>query len=514
MESNSVERATLCCLFAIIILAIVMMFACAYFMTVGTDEAWVLMGIRSCFEPIREGFSSHLIFTSGGVFTIVQSLVTLIVADSIFVHRLFPLFSMLAVFAISGSLVCGQSLTRCNLYTVLIPAVLLIGIPGTLIVGTTALGTAPAFLLLLLASRYWFSTEGRRPSVVIAGLLFGLAAATRMDVVMFAPALIVHAVIFPRTSRPKAILEALVVALIGIAILFANQRLHGAFNAVPPVDTNTGTSTGVSGNLLDYPRLLNKFLIANSMLPLGVIVAISLLVFHRFGEKQDRHWQSFLVCFGIIAWAAWVVRAPIPHIRYLWPSLASFGVLAGINLARLCTRENASVWLRVFCVGVSVGFAFDGLGTTFRHLVCGQSDFVAWEYSREVGIDYYQRFQQRMDETKISSFLRESTSGKDVFVVGPPFRYRYLGGVPCFKMTEAREGQRESILLLGPEVGTFIYLRPSAYQLIEETCTPVAEIGEYSAFRIESVSDLLATEPFVRAGYYAHPHSKPWFGMP
>ena len=395
---------------------------------------------------------------------------------------------------------------------------MLIGFPGTLLVGATALGTAPAFMLFLIASRYYFheGQSSRLKRSLIAGVLFGLAAATRMDLVMFAPALVIHAFLFPRTGRMQSVVQSAAVCAIGVALLVVNQQVHVAFNAVPPVNANLASSTGVSGILLDYPRLLNKVLIASSLMPFGLMVGISLLVFYRFRDKPDRNWQTYVLCYGCIAWLAWVLRAPIPHLRYLWPGLAAFAVLLGVNLARVYQQDKATPWVRLCCIFLAIGFATDGVATTFRHLVCGQSDIVSWEYSREVGLDYYRRFQQRIDEDSIATYLSELPTSRTLFAAGPPFRYRYLFHEPCFPIDQTADMSVDSepILLLGPEVGTYLYLRPDGYRHIQENGTLMKEIGEYSVYRMDDINELAAIRPFSRASYYAHPHSSVWFGIP
>src|SRR5258708_34675499 len=86
-----------------------------------------------------------------------------------------------------------------------------------------------------------------------------------------------------------------------------------------------------------------------------------------------------LLAFGWMAWLAWVVQSPIAHLRYAWPSLASFisvGTLALVTLLR--TSSVAPVG----ALAVGLAFLLAGYLDGGRLVLHGESDAFSWEWSR------------------------------------------------------------------------------------------------------------------------------------
>ena len=53
---------------------------------------------------------------------------------------------------------------------------------------------------------------------------------------------------------------------------------------------------------------------------------------------QDRKFLALTLFAGWVLWLGWMLSSPIPHLRYLWPSLVCFAILAGRGLAGLCRQ--------------------------------------------------------------------------------------------------------------------------------------------------------------------------------
>ncbi|MFC1758316.1 hypothetical protein ACFL2H_06055 [Planctomycetota bacterium] len=499
-------------------LSVILAFVCLSFMTVGTDEAWVLMGVRSLYSPFEAGVTSSPILTSSGLYTIVESLLFQLSTDTIWVHRIFPLACW---FAICTLLFRHEKANDSDFDNCLIPMAVMIGAPGTLIVASSALGTVPAFFLFLLASMYWFRT-GHKPriKVLVSGCLFGLAAATRTDLILFAPAIIIASLTCPDvTKRISRFTEAVSATILGMLVFVLNGIIHEYLKSPEEHEIDLGATTGIAGALFDYPQILNKFIISNSFLPFSVMVVITCLAFYKRSQKKDFEWQYFLICFGFISWAAWIVRAPIPHLRYLWPGQAAFAVVLGINLSRLSWQNRSNRFLRLACVCISLGMVVDGLGCTFRHVVCGNSDIVSWEWSREIDLNYFRRFQHLEDEHELKKYLVESAIPGEIFAVtGPPYRYRYLTGLPCFDYKRfpadlLQEQGKQYRFVLGPEVGNYFYFHPKAFAFFRDDCELEKEVGDFSIYRVTDVDRLNSMPAFLRTNYSSHPGSATRFGV-
>jgi hypothetical protein len=498
--------------------------------TLGNDEAWVLNGLKSYLTPPVPALSSEPVSTSGGLFALVNLAIEYAFGSRVWAHRL---FSLACLFALVG-LASWQGRARRQQarldYIAIAP---LLAVPGTAEVGTAAIGTSTGVTLLVLASWFWSGSQAPRSGrIVLCGILFGLSASSRFDLVLFAPALLLAAsVSLPERSgfRLRIPWAALWVVAIGLALFVASQMLMKA--AAHPIVMarlnvqETMAVTGLSTSFIDYPRLLNRVLIGTGFGIPAILILGSVAAFWDPPSDREpkstgkRRFLALILAMAWVLWLGWVLRAPIPHLRYLWPSLALFGILGGAGLSQIHHGYSlrGESWRMAACKLIALVLVLGGAAGTFRSLVVGESDYLSWEWSREMGVDYFRRFQHAKDQHAAIAYLRNEIPKDATVLAYIPFSLRYLGERPVINTDDPvfipHVSGRRTFLVLTPMVGTYLYLPPETFAWIETHARLKAEFGRYSLYELPDGPPEDATVLRVaRTNYEHHPQSRPWFG--
>jgi hypothetical protein len=489
-----VERGLVRALAAATVLAALMSLTGIFLLTLGFDEAWILLGIDGIIHPLPGDMAVAPLVSNGGFFAIGELAVSAIAGKTLWAHRLFVFLCMAGVVA----LVMRRARKHTGSWTaaLIAPAVLL-GLPGTLVLAASGHATAPAFLLLLGVVELWEVGDRRRwIRWIVCGALAGLAAASRLETVMLLPALLIGSLL-EREGRRERLIDAVIAAVVGGVVLVACMMALSHAAAVAGLDSATVTSmTGVRGAFLDYPRLLNKWVIGESFMTPALLVLATVVgwLLTKNGDRAASSAPALLILCGWLLWMAWIARSPIPHLRYLWPALACFAVVLGLGLARLhawgVAHEEpvariASLVLALTCI-------VTGLGSTLRDLAQGDANILSWEWSRETPLDYFRRFQHLSDQRAAAQYLRDHANPDETIgVLGLDVELKYLTGrrlVPLQSLSNGnawKDTQRlPRRLMLTPMVGSYMYLSPSGYQWIEKNCVLEAQFGRYCFYRV------------------------------
>jgi hypothetical protein len=366
--------------------------------------------------------------------------------------------------------------------------------------------------------------------VILCGCLFGLAAASRSELCLFAPALLVVASVRPApdghiTFRLPA--RALTLVLIAAGFFIANIKIMQSITARLEVVTNVepiGMSTGASSllRILDYPRSLNKVVIGQSFAPLGLLAVVSLLPLLIRGPAGERNRGRVAYCFFLIGvgwtiWLGWLFQAPIAHLRYLWPSLACFAFVAGQALAHLYQKslEDNQTYRCLSILAISAALIVGGSLSTFRSVVMGENNYLSWEWSREMAADYFRRFQHLRDQRDAMEYLRQVPNEETIVCLGRAFTLRYLTHRPIYSIEEYIEQSASARglahLVIPPAIGTYLCLSPQGFEWIERNCELEAQFGRYSVY---VMPPQLPSEPQIlvpaRTNYWGHPQSISW----
>ncbi|TMH27326.1 MAG: hypothetical protein E6H58_19750 [Betaproteobacteria bacterium] len=101
--------------------------AAVFVMTLGTDEAWVLNGLRSVLRPQVPDLSTEVVSTSGGAFALVNLGIEQLAGSKVWSHRLVSLLCLGLSFALVLKRRAGKETPASIDWLMLAP---LIAIPG------------------------------------------------------------------------------------------------------------------------------------------------------------------------------------------------------------------------------------------------------------------------------------------------------------------------------------------------------------------------------------------------
>ena len=500
--------------------------AAIFVMTLGTDEAWVLNGLRSALRPQVQNLSTELIVTSGGVFALLNLAVEWTAGSQVWLHRLCSLLALGMAFALILRRVRTSGTPSLVQWLSVTP---LMAVPGAIEVGTAALGTSVGLMLMVASMLVWSAPSlGLAKRVIYGGLLFGLAAASRFDLALFGFAVLLVSCVHHRSDgriEVRLNLPAWAFVGIGMSVFLLNQWVMSQpANAM--LAENIGASTGLGGWALNYPKLLNHWSILNTHTPLSLLALMLLSAFWLApagGHTKFRdipRFESLLAVTGLVLLAGWLFRAPIAHLRYAFPALFCFAALGAVGLQRFAIQSFANgtgrQWLLCQCLGLV--FVIGSIGTTTRSLVMSDSDYASWEWTHEMPYDYFRRFEARQHQGKVAVFLRDQLAPDARLYSYVPYALRYLTERPMVAVDGPQQLDLATqypnrYLVLTPAVGTYFYMNPKTADWLQANAQLVKQIGRYSVYQLPAGSDVdLENMQLRRTNYEKHPGSSPWFG--
>jgi hypothetical protein len=363
-----------------VILVPVACLAGVFLMTVGSDEAWILFGVRGLVEHGR--YSAESPFTSvqstGGMYTILASLLHIVGGGRIEVIRLLSVASVAALLFTLRLWALRFDIKSPHRWLVTAAPLL---VPGTMMFGAQAYGEILAFLLVTVGLMLWGELEpGSWRRRLLIGILLGTAAATRPNVMfsLLAPLVVV---LLTRSNRKHLIDSALVFVIGGFVFLlqfYILLALSDNFHWSPVAYAASSPFASQFGYFI--PLRLSYWSIEQSFMPFVMAVLISIGWFQTRQGVKKPYGVDALLAFAWLAMLAWLFEAPIPHLRYLWPALAAFSVVGMFALALLLQTQARHVG-NVLMVGFALlvtGY-FDGI----RIFKNGESDILSFELNRE-----------------------------------------------------------------------------------------------------------------------------------
>jgi len=509
-----------------LVLWVMLAVAAVFVMTLGTDEAWVLNGLRSALRPQVPNLSTDLIVTSGGPFALANLAVEQLAGSQVWLHRLVSLLCLGLCFALVTKGRISKVAPDSIKWLMLAP---LIAIPGAAVVGTAALGTSTGLFLMVAAMVTWTTPGASLAKRVLAGgLLYGLAAASRFDLVLFGPAVLLASCLRVTSSGRLEVrlnLPAWVFVIIGAGVFLLNLwAMSLPANAL--LAGSIGAPTGLTSWSLNYPKLLNDWQTVTTFAPLSLLVLMAVSAFWFTPAPKETtyphipRFESLLLITGLVLLTGWLLRSPIPHLRYAFPALFCFAALGGIGLHRLATRSlaNGAGWHVLLCQCIGLAFVIGSIGTTARSLVMSDSDYASWEWSHEMSYDYFRHFEARQDQAKVTDILRNELFSDARIYSYVPYALRYLTERPIIAVDRSPQPDRavyhtNRYLVLTPAVGTYFYMNPNTANWIQANAKLVKQIGRYSVYQLPAGNDEdLENMKLHRTNYVRHPGSIAWFG--
>jgi hypothetical protein len=363
-----------------------------FVLTAGLDECFLLLHIRGLVEHGRIGegsflHSSHSLATTGA-YTVAASLLHWLGKGTLPVIRLLSPLSLIAIiFALLRF--SDHSLGRRDPDRWIVAASLLL-VHGTFMLGSQAYGEVLATALVFWGILLWTElAPGSWRRRLWVGIILGVAVATRINC---APVFVALGVTWAcgRGDRRRELRDSLLTAGIGLLAFIVQWSLFLRF-AHDSLSPSKWRNDFGGGNLLSVPlgyivpKTLGAFAVGQDHLALVVVVGIT-AAWWCWARRRvtDSRAGDVLVVFGWLEGLAWCIRAPIPHLRYLWPSLAAFAAVGGLVLAaafRAAVEVDSRV-LRRGALTVALACVVSGYLEGSRIYLHGESDLLSWEYQR------------------------------------------------------------------------------------------------------------------------------------
>lgn len=474
-------------------LSLLAAFAGIFLLSPEIDEAWILTSLNNLYElglytcEFLPGTR-----TTGGLHTLIGYFTLAAGGLQLPLLRFGPFLALVAIVFLPGRLLPQDCPS-------LIPASLLVAVPGTLALAGLAYGLFYAFLLLLLALIVWERVDRSWLRILICGTLCGLAAATRVNFVLIFPALVLWGLLTWRDAPGRLRLSG-AVALWGFIVFQLAFRLLSTYSAATlgAAGSDFGGATGLDALLsLNYPLLLNKWVLVERSMSLPLLALGSLAIVWLTREKRVVPVSAeILLIFAWLVWGALLWASPLANLRYYWPALATFAIGMGLSLAVLYREAEQNGFMRPAIIALCLACTLGATATQFRHLVYGNSSAISHEWAGHTGYMRYRRFQAMQDHWQMVETLKTKV-GKDeaVATFGPGFDLALFSGRRVVDWRHLQPGGALSdvparwLLLSQMQLG-YLNLDGSSEQWIQSHAKLVEQHGAYALYRLKPNYDV------------------------
>ena len=387
-----------------------------FLMTADTDETWILFGARGLVEHGRYAAGSpyNSVQSTGGLHTVFAALLHLAGDGRIEAIRLLSVFSVVSLLLVLRRWALYLGLK--NTYIWLLMAAPLWA-PGTLLLGSLAHGAVLAFLLVIIGLILWGELEpGSWKRRIWTCVLLGTAAATRVDCVfaLFAPLAASTLISGKRTHLADS---AIIVVFGGLVFLFQFWLLLFISDNLQLVKEVYGIASPLNISLGYWiPLRLAFWSIGQNSMSFVLAVLVSLGWRHVRSGVNRPYGVDALLVFGWLAMLAWLLQAPIPHLRYLWPSYAAFACVGTLTLA-LMLQSIAHSTVSAILIGIAL--LFTGYMDGARAFMHGESDILSWEFNRRTPYSLqYGPFRHHQFQRAIVSRIHEIPLDEPIATIG------------------------------------------------------------------------------------------------
>jgi hypothetical protein len=184
---------------------------------------------------------------------------------------------------------------------------------------------------------------------------------------------------------------------------------------------------------------------------------------------------------------AWILIAPIPHLRYLWPAIACIW-LAGILLLLNHWSEAQRTAQRLVLHGVTIAACIYSLVTGLNSLADGESLSLAYQAtgsSPRVVLPRSQDFRAAADQRSLAAFVASRPSSASFYAFVPHVSYSlvYLSGRKLEPLSSL-SGGGERYLLISPADYRVWHPGPSYSAWARNFTRPAFSSGGFAALRI------------------------------
>jgi len=496
-------------LYAAVILGFLLVFLAAVrFLTVEADEAWILLSTMNAWAiplPATSAVASPTL-TSGGLHLLIHGPLAL-VTSSIYPHRLVSLlFTGLLLTIVFRALRRMDRPTP----TALAGTALFAAAPGLLLQSALATPEIIATVFLVWACLHWVRRgQSSNIDAVVSGILFGLSCATRVNCVIALPAILIFALLAGADWRTRLFRAALTTGIaaamlaLGMAAYYLAARSNNGAEAQQFFMESAGVSGGKSPT-----EFIWAFAIGDRILPAWLIAAVggAYLISiakgpKRLADLEATRLSGLLLLIGLAGFAAWIAKAPIPHVRYLWPAIPCLWFAGIIQLTQLRLakqREYAALAFHALILtACGSRLAADALAVangeslTLVYQANGMSPFLLPRASFAAG----------RDQSSLAAFVASRPKEVRFYTLIPANGYpvTLLSGRTIAPVTTLQStGQR--FLILSPADTAVWHPGPDFVQWLRASTTPAFVSGDFAALRVREDAPLPPPSGMIRLG--------------
>lgn len=453
-----------------------------FFLSMGFDEAWLLSHYREIAEG--EVFAYKMApnsLTSGGVFTLLNAVLFRFFGAHLWIFRMVSFCSLLGILSV---LLRWAKMEKMGAAATCIVLSGLLSMSGSIELSAQAFADFLGLFFILIG----LSAARSRP--LFFGACLGIASSIRLNLLSIIPAVLLEIILFETPAREK-FRQGTLVLLSGALFFFLGEWIVVYISPEKAAKLFEYSEEFIGWHVMwfDYVRILNRWIVANGFFPFFLMVAISL--FAWFDRTPLARIFRTLALFGWIHWCAWILRAPIAHLRYLWPSLAAFGIVGGFALASLYRWAQTKEFFYVKCAVllVACSLVLQNFVSVSRALLFGDSNLLSWEWCRETPLQSFRWYRATPNQQKMAEYLRSHYEKKeDIGAIGLNLEMEMLSGcrvIPLqFYFDKWHTDSLPKKLLVSPMLGSYIYLEPELFIWMEKNLVLEAQFGGYILYNV------------------------------
>ena len=364
------------------------------------------------------------------------------------------------------------------------------------IAGFVYTGEVIATALLIVAAVHWiWRGAASFRAAIVTGLLLGAAIATRVNLAAAAFALVAY-VLLTRPQNEQIIRRAIAAVVVGMTVAVAGVVAYykaGEIEAGAGDRSYIGVATGLDG-AKTLQKMLQSVEIANQHLPLLLILAVVgawlIGISRKDGVKavhRSLDLSGLLLAMGMAMLLAWILMAPIPHLRYLWPAIACIW-LAGVLLLLNHWAQAQRAAPRLALHGLVIAACIYSLMVGLNALADGESLSVAYQAvgnSPRVALQPGQRFRAAADQRLLADFVASRPASASFYAFVPHVSYPivYLSGRKLEPLSQLGSGG-ERYLLISPGDYRVWHPGPPTSAWESNYTRPAFSSGGFAALRI------------------------------
>lgn len=461
-----------------------------FLFTIEADESWILMSTMKAFgiELVETSALNGAVATSGGVHLVIHGLLALL-NGGILLHRfvsvLCAVILLCLVFLVAIRFLKDRVIAAAG-------TAAFAASPGFLLQSSMATAEIVATTVFILATLFW--TRFGAKSVIFAifgGLLFGLACATRMTCLAMLPAILIWSFLANRQWAARLLYPIVAIAVAVVVFTACVNAYSYAFDGTlwDPFLVSAGSATGLGRPFEGGLLRMNYLLVSDGIFPVAGIFGLVAWYVVRLKSPDDPEIMplcGFLLIAGVGAWAAWVFKAPIAHIRYLWPAIPLLWLAAILlGLANLKRVKNPVTILVVHATIMGVCLV-QGLFNV-RMLAVGESLTVLYEFSRKAPLAIPREyFAARNDQEAIIRAVRDLPASGNIYAVMVQATYpiTYASGRTIKPLQAADKLSDADFLIVAPSDRNIWVPSWDLIGWIQENTLPLERHGDYALYSL------------------------------